>query len=378
MLIGIDASRAFSSFIGGPENYSYYLVKALLLAKSRHHFRLYLQSSSTQSPRFKRLISEITTENFDVCCIPLPRLWTQVGLALECLRNTPDVLLVPAHTIPIVRKSSLKTITVIHDLGAEYLPNYHRFPQRYYLNFATDYAINNASLVVAVSEYTKKDILSRYSINSAKVRVSYEGFDKELFHHSDFKHISQVKSKYGISGDYLLFVGTIQPRKNLSRLISAFSMLVNEGSVRNIDLVLAGSPGWLYDDIYKTPKKFGIANRVKFIGRVEDSDLPSLYSGSKSFIFPSLFEGFGLSLLEAMSCGTPVVTSNMTSLPEVGGSSAIYVDPYNVVDIANGIKKVLDLTGEARDRLIENNYIQANKFDWQQTAKDFLSYFELF
>lgn len=407
MLIGIDASRAFSGFVGGPENYSYYLIRALLTAGSSHKFRLYLRSDSAKSPRYQKFFEDLSIANYQLSIIKWPFLWTQGGLALECLLNPPDVLFVPAHTIPLIRLPGLKTVVTIHDLGAQFLPNYHKFPQKYYLNFATEFAIKNATKVVAVSKYTRDDIIRRFKDSSGrtpqndsiifrhserseesfkikdKISVVYEGYDRSLFYPQSREEIDRVKSKYGIDGDYFLFVGTIQPRKNLVRLIEAFSRVsgglqlrpqfLQGEALQKLTLIIAGSPGWFYDEIYKAPEKFGVVDRVEFPGKVPDEDLPALMSGCKAFVFPSLYEGFGLSLLEAMACGVITVTSNVTSLPEVGEEAPFYINPENIGEITKALEKVQKLTSQEREKIGNKSLDQAKKFSWQESAKQVLS-----
>ncbi len=277
-------------------------------------------------------------------------------------------------------------MVTIHDLGARFLPNYHKFPQKYYLNFATEYAIRHANRIVAVSEYTKKDLINEFHPSGGrislhptgeigeKIKVVYEGYDQELFYPRSEEEVVRVKAKYGINGDYFLFVGTIQPRKNLMKLIEAFSLVFKPFARPGLaNLVLAGAPGWLYDEIYKAPEKFGVEERVKFPGKVPDEDLPALMSGCKAFVFPSLYEGFGLSLLEAMACGAVTVTSNVTSLPEVGGEAPFYVDPNNIDEIAQALEGVLKLTPEESERIKNRSLNQAKKFSWQESAQQILS-----
>ena len=380
MLIGIDASRAFSNFVGGPENYSYYLIRAMLLANSPHRFRLYLRADSSKSPRYDTFLRNLPTTNpasagprsdggYQLQTVSWPFLWTQGGLALECLLNPPDVLFVPAHTIPLLRLPGLKTVVTIHDLGAQFLPNYHKFPQKYYLNFATIYAIKQATKIIAVSNYTKKDISERLGVGSEKVAVVYEGYDRSMFYPRSGEEIARVTAKYGIKGNYFLFVGTIQPRKNLVRLIEAFSQL----SIVNYQLVIAGSQGWLYDEIYAAPERYGVKDSVKFTGKIPEDDLPALMSGCRAFVFPSLYEGFGLSLLEALACGAITVTSNVTSLPEVGGEASFYADPNDTRSITEALRAVLNISESEKEKKRKEGLSQADNFSWEKSAKEVLS-----
>lgn len=311
MLIGFDASRAFVSQPTGTENYSLNLLKALIKVDQINTYRVYLR----QEINVRRFIRKIP-KNFSFKVIRPVRLWTQIGLALETWQVPVQLLFVPAHTLPILRNPKVKSVVTIHDLGVEYLPGSHQFPQRLYLDFAGKYASKHADALIAVSRATGADLVTRYRVDRKKIFVVHEGVDRGFFKPQSPKEIQKVKSKYQIDGKYILFVGTIQPRKNLEMLIKAFAKLAkgrssSEGRGATLTLVIAGKPGWDYEPIIAAPKKFGVEKYVKFIGRVADPDLPALYSGASAFAFPSLFEGFGLPILEALSCGCPVIASDI-------------------------------------------------------------------
>ncbi|MBI4100815.1 glycosyltransferase [Candidatus Microgenomates bacterium] len=168
MHIGIDASRAFLKERTGTEEYSYQLIKALANQDRKNKYTLYVRSDSEGELRLP--------SNFKFKVIPWPRLWTQIGLTLECLFNPPDVLFVPAHTIPVLRRPGLKTVAVIHDLGAEFLPGYHQFPQKLYLNRSTEYVARHATAIIAVSKNTKNDLIRKLKCQPEKINIVYEGF----------------------------------------------------------------------------------------------------------------------------------------------------------------------------------------------------------
>ena len=377
MKIGYDASRAFVPEATGTENYSLNLLKALAKVDRKNQYRVYLRvgasfmvngSSGKTSKKIpmndKRLTINFNwPSNFEFKVIRPSRLWTQIGLALETWRNPVDLLFVPAHTLPILRRRRLivnsswlmgkiqktegkspmnhkpstinspKYVVTIHDLGVEYLPGYHQFPQRYYLDLTSRYAARFADAIIAVSAATKRDLVNRYGIDGKKIFVVHEGVDTDFFKPRTKDEVLRVKSKYKIKGDYILFVGTIQPRKNLQMLIEAFSLLVNRSSLMvhrrtvranpindklsTTNLIIAGKLGWDYVDILAAPRKFGVSDRVKFLGHVAGSDLPALYSGASVFAFPSLFEGFGLPILEALACGCGVIASDIAPHREI-------------------------------------------------------------
>jgi len=380
MIVGFDVSRAQVDERAGPENYTLNLLENLLRIDQKNFYRLYYnpRASSLQLP-FKHRAS-----SFELRPISWPKLWTQAGLAFECVKNPPDILFVPAHTIPIVRRPSLKTMVTIHDVGFQkFLEQYQRRWWRLYGGRISNFAARAATHVIAVSESTKKDLIEKLNVKPDRITVVYEGVDHSRFAPnlksqsagggSNLK-TDEVKRKYSIDGEYLLFVGTIQPRKNLVRLIEAFSALGERHSA--LSLVIAGKEGWLADEIYRAPRKFGVESRVKFLGYVPTDGVISLMNGALAFVFPSLYEGFGLVVLEAMACGCPTVTSNTSSLPEVVGEAGVLVDPYSVEDIIRGIKRVLEFSEVQYQNLVEKGLKQAQKFTWQKTAKETIEVLE--
>ncbi len=388
MVIGFDASRAFVSEPTGTENYSYQLLKALSRIDHKNKYIVYVRNLSLATCHL--------SPNFKFKEIRWSRLWTQGGLALECLVNPPDVLFIPAHTLPVIRRPNLKTVVTIHDLGVEYLPQYHQFPQKYYLNWSTIYAVKNAVRIIAVSQNTRKDLITKLQCDTQVIRVIYEGVQP--------LHLKTkgVLEKYKVTKPFILFVGTIQPRKNLVRLIEAFATIArgpaptfppasarpphsarlravgspsSRVTPRALSLVLVGKPGWLYEEIYAAPKRLGLSDKVKFLNFVPDDDLAILYKEASVFCLPSLYEGFGLPVLEAMAAGVPVVVSKTSSLPEVVGDAGVLVDPYNVNDITEGLKKVLE-NQSLRQTLIKKGRERAKKFNWEKTARETLKVLE--
>ena len=379
MLIGYDASRAFVSEATGTENYSLNLLRALAKIDRKNRYRVYMRGSSqftVHGSRFKKTVnSQLITDNFswprnfEFVQVRPHRLWTQVGLALETWRNPVDVLFVPAHTIPIFRrrkiwlmgkgkdagmvrgfgegvktpnpktlnktgfltyKPSTKYIVTIHDLGVEYLPNYHKFPQRYYLDLASKYASRSADAIIAVSGATSADLIKRYRVPAKKVFVVPEGVNTRFFKPQSqpkagsplakISKVESVKNKYKIQGNYILAVGTVQPRKNLETLIRAFRGVcryVGMWGGGDPTLVIVGKLGWDYQKILDLPKKLGIGDRVRFLGYVPREDLPALYTGASVFAAPSLFEGFDIPILEALACGCQVAASDISAHREI-------------------------------------------------------------
>lgn len=363
MNIGIDGSRITTADRTGVDGYTYNLINSLGKVDNQNKYIIYFN----KIPQY----FDISHPSIVTRYIPLTRFWTQIRLAFECLIKPPEILFVPAHTIPVIRRPKVKTIVTIHDLGAEFLAEYHQFPQKIYLNWSTKYVAKNATHIIAVSENTKKDLIKQFKVNPKRISIVHEAVNTDIFYPRNNTEIENVRKEFGLTKPYLLFVGTIQPRKNLLALIKAFSKIKN----KNIDLVLAGKPGWLCEEIYQAPEKFGVENRVKFLGYVPEEKLPALYSGAQIFTFPSLYEGFGLPLLEAMATGLPVLTSNSSAMPEVSGGNALLVNPKKIESISSGLNYLLS-SPLKRQKLRKNGFEWVKNFTWEKTALETIAVFE--
>lgn len=360
MNIGIDASRAARRERTGTENYSLHLIRALLELGSPHRFRLYFN---------QRPVPNLfpPSPQADWRIIPFARLWTHLRLASEMLFRAPDVLFVPAHVLPLIHPRSVVTV---HDLGYRYFPEAHTRSARLYLEWGTRYSARASRLVIADSRATRDDLARMYGVPEDRIRVAYPGIRPGLAPVDDRAAIDRVLDRYGISRPYLLYVGTLQPRKNLLRLMDAFATLPGQHA-----LVLAGKKGWLYSDILRRAEALGVGHRVIFTGYVPDDDLPALLSGAEVFVFPSLYEGFGLPVLEALACGIPVVCSDTSSLPEVAGDAALLVSPTDTEALAAAISRVL-ADADLRQALVVRGREQAAQFTWRRCARTVLEVLE--
>jgi len=305
------------------------------------------------------------------------KLWTQFALpfSLYFSRSRPDVFFTPSHYAP--RFSPCPTVISIMDLSYIHFPEMFKKSDLYQLRNWTAYSIRNAKKVLTISQASKNDIIKEYGIPEGRVAVIYPGIKFEIRNsksetNTEFKmqNLKLLKEKYNIDGEYILYVGTIQPRKNIARLIEAFPKIKNK-----LQLVIVGKKGWLYEEILEAPNKFNIQDRVRFLDFVPDKDLPVFYKNAICFVLPSLYEGFGLPVLEAMRYGCPVITSNVSSLPEAGGDAALYVDPLSVIDIKKNLELIID-NSELRKELIKKGYEQAARFSWEKTARETLKVLE--
>ncbi|HHH42026.1 MAG TPA: glycosyltransferase family 1 protein, partial [Chloroflexi bacterium] len=278
------------------------------------------------------------------------------------------LLFVPAHVLPLwTRPPALVTV---HDLGYRYFPEAHPLGQRWYLEWSTRHNARRATIILADSEATRADLIRHYGTDPDRIVVAYPGLDPTLAPARDPQRIARTLARYGIRRPYLLYLGTLQPRKNLVRLVEAFARLQSrlDPDDRGLSLVLAGRRGWLYDGLFRRVRTLGLEGRVLFPGYVDDADKAALLSGALAFVFPSLYEGFGFPVLEAQVCGTPVVCSDRSSLPEVAGDAALLVDPMDVEALAAALYRVVTEPG-LRATLIERGWANVRRFSWESCAQ---------
>ncbi len=304
------------------------------------------------------------------------KLWTQWRLPLDLYihKPRPDVFFSPTHYAP--RFSPVPTVMSVMDLSYLYFPDLFKKSDLMQLQSWTAYSVKKAKRVLTISNSSRDDIIKEYGVESDKVTTIYPGIKDTLSLVPHVYGMNELESKYGISKKFVLFVGTLQPRKNIARLIEAFSTLkTQDAKLKGLELVIVGKKGWLYEDILAAPQRLGVEDRVKFLEGVTDEELAIFYKNALCCVLPSLYEGFGLPVLEAMQHGCPVITSNVSSLPEAGGDAALYVDPENVTDIAEKIEKLVN-DEKLRHELVEKGYRQVKKFSWEKTAKETLKVLE--
>ncbi|OGD89936.1 hypothetical protein A3D07_04395 [Candidatus Curtissbacteria bacterium RIFCSPHIGHO2_02_FULL_42_15] len=295
-------------------------------------------------------------------------LWTQFALPVHLtFGRRPDIFFSMSHYGP--RFSPVPYVITIFDLSYLHYPGLFKKEDLHKLTNWTKYSIKGAKHILAISESTKDDIVKNYDVDPTKITVTYIGYDQKLFKPQSKERIERVKRTYKIKGDYVIFVGTLQPRKNIERLIEAFAQLV-----RQLQLVIVGKKGWMYDSFFIKVKDLDIKERVIFTDYVPDNDLPALISGAKTYVLPSLWEGFGIPIVEAQACGVPVVVSNVSSLPEIVAESGILVNPNDVNSIVHGIKKSRD--EKTRTDLVEKGFENIKRFSWEKCAEETLEVLE--
>jgi len=369
MLIGVDASRAAIQRRTGTEVYSLYIIRELLRLGRGHRFRLY--TNGDPSPALFGQAEEAAEA--EVRSIPFPRLWTHARLSAEMLLHPPDVLFVPAHVLPLLHPR--RSVVTVHDLGYLYYGDAHTPSDRRYLDWSTRWNARQAAAILADSAATKSDLVRAYGASPDKIQVVYLGRDDNLVRVASPLRLAELRARYDLAHRYLLYVGTLQPRKNLERIVQSFERVCNLPELVDVQLVLAGKQGWLYESLLAQVKTAGLSERVIFPGYIPDEDLPALFTGALAFVFPSLYEGFGIPVLEAGGCGVPVITSNTSSLPEVAGDAALLVDPHDVDAIAEAMYRLV--TDPAlREELARRGLENVKRFSWEKCARETLAVLE--
>lgn len=420
MLIGIDASRANRSHKSGTEWYSYYLIKHLAHLDSRNQYILYtdtplqgglvnLEDLDITSPKrvddiqydkdgYQMIKSPHNNFKAKVLNWPFTYFWTLGRLSLEMLFHKPGILFVPAHGIPYF--SPKKTINTIHDVGFErnrflyqidHIGSDYRRRRRLinllvtlftlgkysattldYLSWSVRFSLKRAQKIITVSGFSKQELLDVYNCQDDKVEVVYNGYNKKLYRQiTDKEKIERRLAKYGIERPYILYVGRIEKKKNVQALIEGFGKARLENPDFNYNLVLIGDAGFGYDEVKYTINEYNLDSVVCSPGWAKEEDLPYIYNGAESFVFPSKYEGFGIPLLQAFGCGVPVAASYITPLREVGGDAALYFDPYDPDSIARILIKI-NCGRELRKELISKGLERSHNFSWRKTAKETL------
>lgn len=360
MRIGIDA-RLTHYRQAGISRYTIQLVEALARVNPTDEFVL-LQHFRCKEP----LVSHPSFTRRSLFTPAHHRL-EQYTLPIEISPLGLDVLHSPDF-IPPFRRSCRSVIT-IHDLNFLLYPHFLTKDSAHYYG-QIDEAVRRTDAIIAVSQATKNDVVRLLGVPENRVTVVYEAAS-DIFRPTDRDEAkARVKDRFEVRKDFLFFLSTIEPRKNVPTLLKAFRKLLNDYRL-DLQLVLAGAKGWLYEEVFQLVADLDMADDVLFPGRVSTEDLVSLYNAAEALVAPSIYEGFGLTPLEAMACGTPVIVSNVSSLPEVVGDAGILVDPYDVEELAVAMWRAVS-DSELREGLIEKGLKRAGFFSWDRAAKETL------
>jgi glycosyltransferase involved in cell wall biosynthesis len=377
MKVGIDIRTLMDAQYSGVSEYTFNLIKEILRLDNLNEYRLFYNSfgDCLNIPEFKEKNVKLVKYKYPNKVLNYLFFkifnYPKIDKELEV-----DVFFMP-H-INFIGKSSVgKSLVTIHDLSFLKYSEFFSWRKNFWHKMVNvKKLIKRFDRVVAVSENTKKDIIDLCGINENKIEVIYPGLGGEFINAEINKDkLEDVKIKYNLPDKYILYLGTIEPRKNVDGIIKAYNELRNTyNEMKDYKLVIAGGKGWKSNNIYKEWGKSEFKNDINFLGYIDGEDKIYLYNLASVFIYPSFYEGFGFPPLEAMASGVPVVVSYAASLPEVAGSAALMVNPYNINDMARALKEIL--TDEnLKNKLIKQGLEQAKKFSWENTAKEYLKIF---
>jgi len=376
--IGIDYTAAARQH-AGIGRYTRELVTALLELESAHRYTIFAATGGMEVGDWR---AEIRGNHIRFRTLPLSddwiaRLWHRLRLPVpvEIITGPLDIFYSPDFVLPPTRRNT-HTLLTVHDLSFLHYPEHFVPGLVHYLSRVVPRSVARADRVLADSEATRADLITKLGTEPEKIEVLYSGVDARFRPEKEPGESERLRARYTV-GDrpYVLSVGTLQPRKNYIRLIQAFARLTDSRPhpFADLRLLIAGGRGWLYQDILAAAEQHG--DRVRLLGFVEDVDLPALYRNAVLFAFPSLHEGFGLPVLEAMACGVPVVCSDRSSLPEVAGDASLLVDPLDTDGLSDAMARVLE-DHDLRQEMIARGIAQAARFKWEQAARQLLSAFD--
>lgn len=374
MKIGIDANEANVPYLAGIGQYALEMLRAIYSLRKEngclHAFEIYLKDKpSDELPEEKSWwrYKVFGTGGYWVEKDLMIRLWRE-----KILKKQPDVFWSLTHYAPI--PVAVPLVLSIMDLAYLKFPSYFRKNDLLKLVWWTKYSVKNSTKIITISHFTQSEIMKNYHMEKRKIAVAYPGFDEKRFYpkrKEERKSIHTVKEKYGISDDYLLFLGTSQPRKNLTRLVKAFSQISNRITCQLVisGMVNEGRGGWMNREISDLMDNKSIKNNIKVTGYLSEKEKEFILAGCRALVLPSLYEGFGLPAVEAMATGIPVILSKNSSLEEIGGQVAIYIDnPYNIEDITQSIMKTINLSADQLKERVIKGLNRVKKFSYQKSA----------
>lgn len=369
-MIGIDGNEANVKNRVGSNVYAFQVLKNIYENREQRRenrglrFKIFLKEGPLND-----LPKKTTWWKYEV--LKPKFLWTQWRLPLElCFqKEKPDVFFTPGHYAP--RFCPVPLVISIMDLAFLRFPEQFKKNDLYQLINWTRYSVKKASHILTISEFTKREIIHFYNYPAKNITVTYPGIEIENLELRT-KNI-EVLRKYGIKDNYFLYIGTLQPRKNLIRLIEAFKNLITHHSSLITNLVIVGKKGWMYDEIFEKVKQLELEDKVVFTNYVSNEEKYILLKNAFAFILPSLYEGFGIPVLEAMQVGCPVIISKTSSLPEVADNAAFYInDPNSIDSIYQAMLKMVKLEDRERERLVEKGFNQVKKFSWEKCGEETL------
>jgi glycosyltransferase involved in cell wall biosynthesis len=366
MRIGFNA-QILARANAGVATYAKNIIQHLVQRESDHEF--YIFGNREFLPPLESRRTRLLSTNAMVKGSWRRILWEQFVLPIKSRRHQVEVMYYPDHTSALIEKTCPEIIT-IHDLAFLAYPETFATSNRLYKTLAVKRSAQQAERIIVVSQATKQECLRWLEVPETKLRVIHNGISNGFKQIEDKAKLEETQKKFGLNSNFILFVGTLEPRKNLVKLISAYADLRQQKRIEH-QLIVVGAKGWLFSEIFASVEKLSLKKQVSFLGYVTEEELVALYNLADVLVYPSLYEGFGFPPLEAMACGCPVVTSKQSSLPEIAGEAARLVDSYDIADIADGIFDVLN-DASLRQRLIERGLERVKLFTWARAAQQIL------
>lgn len=397
MTIGIDASRANLKRKTGTEWYSFYLIKYFAQIDKKNKYILYLNKPATEE--LKAVIKDNPNFKIKVLNWPFVSFWTLGRLTWEMIWHSPSVLFVPAHAMPLVYPR--KTVNTIHDIAFTREEDLYRSTRvktdgpksrrliellvklmtggKYasnsldYLHWSTEFALNRAKKIITVSNFTKQEIMNVYpKVKKGKIKVVLNGYNDELYKVTqDCNKVKSVLEKYDLEGPYFLYVGRIEKKKNTPALIEALSILRDNHPDIKEKMLLIGDASFGYDEVKYVIEQFDLESDVIMPGWIDEEDMPCILNGASGFVFPSKHEGFGIPVLQAMSCGVPIAASSIPAIKEVAHDAVLYFDYNDKYAISEAMANLVK-NKELREELIERGLKRCKNFSWEKCARDTL------
>ncbi|MEA3450628.1 MAG: glycosyltransferase family 1 protein [Bacteroidota bacterium] len=362
MNIVVNTRLLIENKLDGIGWFTYHTLKRITKNHPEHHFFFLFDRKYSEKFIFSDNITPIVL-------IPQTRhpflweFWLKISIPLKLKKIDADIFISPDGFLPT--RLQIPSLNVIHDINFAHFPKDLPFFSRLFYNHQFPKFAKKATRIATVSEYSKTDLINSYSISSEKISVVYNGSD------ASYKPVTKditekIKNKYSKGNDFFIFVGSVHPRKNLIRLIKAFDKFKAKTSHKH-KLLIVGDLFFKNSELFKIFNSLEFKNDIIFTGRMELKELSLLVASASAMTFVPYFEGFGIPILEAMNCDVPIISSNITSMPEVAGNAALYVDPYNIDEISEAMIKIIE-DKELRNSLIEKGKIQREKFSWDKTA----------
>lgn len=369
MHIGIDATALPQQPVGAG-NYIIQLIRAFARGSSQAEFTIFTQRHGLP------LLGVSERPGFRLVTLPdqtpaLRLMWEQTTFPILAARHKLDLLHSLHYTLPLAYPG--RRVVTFHDLTFFLFPQLHTLPKRYFFRLFIHLSRRRATAIIADSESTRQDAIRLAKVPPGKIRAILLGVTPDFHPENDPALLRAVRQKYSLPERFLLFVGLLEPRKNLPALLQAFASLPPQQP--EVRLVIVGRQGWMYDQTLRLVQELGIADKVHFTGYVDQPDLPRVYNLAQMAVYPSTYEGFGFPVLEAMACGTPVITTDVSSMPEITGEAGVLVPPGNIPALAQAIQRLLSDPLERQHRAALGIARAAN-FTWERTAIQTLAVYQ--